>query len=184
MTSMTTVSSTTSSITASSTTTSSATKAPKQIRAAQTFQVFSLTGHDCMDDISLFGDQDDLSDESQPHQGQALFEDIVALSDEEAVVPPVEPVVPHEGRRKRQKTVESRDLEIASERLNLVVRSNCKRKNPDCRVPFREPHEFEKLLKLRMKLQGMEKQVMDQDPWIFKKVKGLEWVPVVHALGV
>ena len=126
-----------------------------------------------MDDISLFGDQDDLSDESQPHQGQALFQDIVALSDEEAVVPPepVEAVVPHEGRRKRQKTVESRDLEIASERLNLVVRSNCKCKNPDCRVPFREPHEFEKLLKLRMKLQGMEKQVMDQEAWVFKKAK-------------
>ena len=113
------------------------------------------------------------------------FQDIVALSDEEAVVPPepVEAVVPHEGRRKRQKTVESRDLEIASERLNLVVRSICKCKNPDCRVPFREPHEFEKLLKLRMKLQGMEKQVMDQEAWVFKKVKGLEWVPVVWYLS-
>ena len=110
-------------------------------------------------------------DEGLPQRPQQEFQDVVALSDDdEAVAPPVEAVVLHGGRRKRQKTVESRDLQIASERLHFIVKSACKCKNPGCRAPFREPHEFEKLLAERMRVQGMEKQMMDQEASVFKVV--------------
>ena len=92
------------------------------------------------------------------------MQDVVLLSDDEAIVPaPQQP----DNRLKRKSSVDLRDISLATNRLKNIVQSNCKcKKQGQCRAPWREPAEFEKILQLRLRLHSMEKAQCDREALI------------------
>ena len=88
------------------------------------------------------------------------------LSDEcesDAIAPP--PVASRKfARAEKRKTLdESRNVAAATQKLRAVVQSNCKCKAVECRAPFREQEEFDKLLALRLRVWGMGKAQADEE---------------------
>ena len=83
--------------------------------------------------------------------------------DEDAIAPP--PVAPRKfARAQKRKTLEeSRNVAAATQRLRVVIQSNCKCKAVECRAPFRDHSEFNKLLALRLRLWGMSKAQADEE---------------------
>lgn len=85
--------------------------------------------------------------------------------DEDAIAPPPPPVAPRKfARAQKRKTLEeSRNVAAATQRLRVVIQSNCKCKAVECRAPFRDQSEFNKLLALRLRLWGMGKAQADEE---------------------
>lgn len=84
------------------------------------------------------------------------------LSDDECAAPPVGQS--RSSRQAKRKSLqEGRDLAAATQRLRVVVNSNCKCKSVECRQPFRDSHEFKKLLELRMRIWNMDTHAANQE---------------------
>ena len=104
--------------------------------------------------------------------GNALV-DVSALSDDDgcadrmpAAFDAFEPVpLPSKFSRhaKRKSLQENRDFNEARNSLKIVVSSNCKCKSVECRAPFRDQTEFDRLLSVRMKLHAQPKTDADKE---------------------
>lgn len=64
---------------------------------------------------------------------------------------------------KRKSLQENRDFNDARRSLRMVVFSNCKCKSVECRAPFRERVEFDRMLGARMRLHTLTKPDADKE---------------------